>query len=109
MPLAISYGMNASDLALVTRTVYLEEMEARLERERGHAISNARLALVAGLTRHEVEQVRSGRSGRESSRSEAADQLTRIAIVLSAWHTNPKFSGAYEPKRIGLSSIRLSG
>jgi hypothetical protein len=95
MPLAISYGMNASDLALVTRTVYLEEMEARLEKERGHAISNARLALVAGLTRHEVEQVRSGRLGKESSRSEAADQLTRIAIVLSAWHTNPKFSGAY--------------
>lgn len=95
MPLAISYGMNASDLALVTRTVYLQVMEARLEKERGHAISDARLALVAGLTRHEVEQVRRGRPGKESSRSEAADQLTRIAIVLSAWHTNPKFSGAY--------------
>jgi hypothetical protein len=95
MPMAISYGMNANDLGLGVRSVYLREMEARLQKERGHAISDARLALVAGLTRREVEQVHRGASGKNSSRSESADQLTRIAVVLSAWHTNPRFSGAY--------------
>lgn len=95
MPIAISYGMNANDLALGIRAVYLREMEARLQNERGHAISDARLALVAGLTRREVERARRGSSGKSSSRSESADQLTRIAVVLSAWHTNPRFSGAY--------------
>jgi hypothetical protein len=95
MPMAIGYGMNANDLALVTRVVYLRVVEARLQKDRGHAISDARLALVTGLTRREVERVRKGASNKESSRRESADQLTRIAIVLSAWHTNPKFSGAY--------------
>jgi hypothetical protein len=95
MPIAISYGMNANDLALVTRAVYLRVMEARLQKERGHSISDARLALVTGLTRREVERVREGASNKESSRSESAEQLSRIAIVLSVWHTNPKFSGAY--------------
>jgi hypothetical protein len=95
MPVAIGYGMNANDLALVTRGVYVREMEARLQQERGHVISDARLALVAGLSRREVERVRRGTTGKDSARSESAEQLSRIAVVLSAWHTNPKFSGAY--------------
>jgi hypothetical protein len=95
MPIAIGYGMNANDLALVTRVVYVREMEARLQQERGHVISDARLALVAGLSRREVERVRRGTSGKDSARSDSAEQLSRIAVVLSAWHTNPKFSGAY--------------
>jgi len=95
MPIAINYGMNANDVALVTRAVYIREIEARLQQERGHEISDARLALVAGLTRREVERVRRGGSGKDSIRGESAEQLSRIAVVLSAWHTNPNFSGAY--------------
>jgi len=95
MPIAISYGMSANDVARVTRTVYLRVMEARLHQERGHEISDARLALVSGLTRREVEQARRGTVTKDSSRSELAQQLYRIAVVLSIWHTNAKFSGAY--------------
>ena len=95
MPIAIGYGMSANDVALVTRAVYLHVMEARLQRERSHQISDARLALVSGLSRREVEQARRGTAAKDSSRSELAEQLYRIAVVLSAWHTNPKFSGAY--------------
>lgn len=95
MPVAISYGMSANDIAVVTRGVYLQVMESRLQTERGHQISDARLALVSGLTRREVEQARRGTAAKDSSRSELAQQLYRIAVVLSAWHTNPKFSGAY--------------
>jgi len=95
MPVAISYGLSASDVAMVTRAVYLRVMEARLQQERGHEISDARLALVSGLTRREVEQARRGTVAKDFSRSELADQLYRIAVVLSVWHTNAKFSGAY--------------
>lgn len=95
MPIAISYGMNANDIALVTRVVYIREIEARLQHERGHDISDARLALVAGLNRREVERVRRGATGKDLARSESAEQLSRIAVVLTTWHTNPRFSGAY--------------
>jgi len=95
MPIAIGYGMSANDVSVVTRAVYLRVMESRLQQERGHPISDARLALVSGLTRREVEQARRGTAAKDSSRSELAEQLYRIAVVLSAWHTNPKFSGAY--------------
>jgi Family of unknown function (DUF6502) len=95
MPIAISYGMSANEVSLVTRAVYLRVMEARLRQDRGHQVSDARLALVSGLTRREVEQARGGSIAKDSSRSELAEQLYRIAVVLSAWHTNPKFAGAY--------------
>ena len=95
MPIAITYGMSANDVAMVTRAVYLRVIEARLQQERGHRISDARLALVSGLTRREVEQSRGGTASKNSSRGELAQQLYRIAVVLSIWHTNPKFSGAY--------------
>jgi hypothetical protein len=95
MPVAIGYGLTANDVALATRAVYLHVMEGRLRQDRGHTISDARLALVSGLTRREVEQARRGLAAKDSSQSAVADQMYRIAVVLSAWHTNPKFSGAY--------------
>jgi hypothetical protein len=95
MPIAISYGMSANELAWGTRAVYLRVIESRLQTERGHPISDARLALVSGLTRHDVEHVRKRMGVRDSSRSELDEKLRRIAIVLTAWHTNPKFAGAY--------------
>jgi len=108
MPVAISYGMNANDLAFVTRVVFLREMEARLQRERGHEISDARLALVSGLTRREVERVRRGPTDRGPVRSGSNEQLSRIAVVLSAWHTNPRFSGAYGMP-LDLDLVRTEG
>ncbi len=95
MPMAISYGLNSNDLAFAVRTVYLHEMEARLKKERAHEISDARLALVAGMTRSEVARVRRGRISAEAVNGASADQLQKIGMVLTAWHTNPSFSGAY--------------
>jgi Family of unknown function (DUF6502) len=95
MPIAITYGMSANQLAWMTRAIYLRVIEERLQTERGHPISDARLALVSGLTRHDVDHVRKRMGARDSSRSELDEKLRRIAIVLSAWHTNPKFAGAY--------------
>ena len=95
MPIAISYGLNSNDLAFAVRAVYLHEMEARLKKERAHEISDARLALVSGMTRSEVARVRRGKASAEAVRGASADQLQKVGMVLTAWHTNPSFSGAY--------------
>ena len=95
MPLVINFGMSANDLSAVVRAVYLREIEARLRGDRGHQISDARIALATGLSRNEVARVRSGRDGVGAANREAVDQMGRIAVVLSVWHTNPKFAGAY--------------
>lgn len=95
VPIAISYGLNSNDLAFAVRAVYLHEMEARLKKERGHGISDARLALVSGITGNEVARIRRGNASAEAVREVSADQLVKIGTVLTAWHTNPKFSGAY--------------
>jgi hypothetical protein len=95
MPLVINFGISANDLSAVVRAIYLREIEARLRGERGHQISDARIALATGLSRNEVARVRSGRDGVGAVNRETVDQLGRIAGVLSVWHTNPKFAGAY--------------
>src|SRR5579863_1872655 len=95
MPLAFGYGMSANDVCGVVRTAYLRQMEARLQQERGHQISDARLALVTGLSRTEVARARIGSPGKGANGGESAEQLTRIGILLSTWHTNPRFAGAY--------------
>jgi hypothetical protein len=95
IPIAINYRMSANDLSTVVRGVYLHEIEARLEQDRGHPVSDARLALVTGLSRNEVMRVRTGTDGKTAASREVAAQLSRIAAVLSTWHSNPKFAGAY--------------
>jgi hypothetical protein len=95
MPRVINFGISANDLSAVVRAVYVREIEARLRGDRGHQISDARIALTTGLSRNEVERVRSGRDGVGAANRETVDQMGRIAGVLSVWHTNPKFAGAY--------------
>ena len=109
VPIAISYGMTSNDLAFAVRAVYLHEMEARLKKERAHEISDARLALVSGMTRSEVARVRRGKASAEAVRGASVDQLQRIGMVLTAWHTNPSFSGAYGvPLDLDLDPIEAS-
>jgi hypothetical protein len=57
-------------------------------------LSDARLALVAGLTRSEVQLFRDPRR-KSSTPAGAMSHFEQVAMVLSAWHTHPKFSGAY--------------
>ena len=47
------------------------------------------------MTRSEVARVRRGKASAEAVRGASADQLQKVGMVLTAWHTNPSFSGAY--------------
>jgi len=91
MRIAFEYGVSASEIAAVVRRTYIEALEARLVEQKRPA-SDARLAVVAGLTKSDVTALReAARSGAPHSMV-SADQITNL---LTVWHTHSGFSGAY--------------
>lgn len=93
MRLALEYGVSAGDIAAVIRRTYIQELDKSLL-EQKRSVTDARLALLAGLTRSDVIALRESlRGGAENvSESIAPDD---IASFLTAWHTLPGFCGAY--------------
>jgi hypothetical protein len=94
MRIAFEYGVSASEISAVVRRTYIEALESRLVEQKRPA-SDARLALVAGLTKSDVTALReAARTGAPHSMRSAvnADQITNL---LTVWHTHSGFSGAY--------------
>ena len=94
MRLAFEYGVSASELAGAVRRTYIQALEARLTEQRRPA-SDARLAVVAGLTKSDVTALReAARTGAPHSGRPPA-RLDQIGNLLTVWHTRSGFSGAY--------------
>jgi len=94
MTFAFEYGISASEIAGVVRRTYIQALEARLAEQKRPA-SDARLAVVAGLTKSDVTALReAARIGAPHSQRTAVsvDQITNL---LTVWHTHSGFSGAY--------------
>lgn len=94
MRIAFEYGISASEIAGAVRRTYIQALEARLVEQKRPA-SDARLAVVAGLTKSDVTALReAARTGAPHSARTAAsvDQITNL---LTVWHTHSGFSGAY--------------
>src|SRR5689334_23566179 len=93
MRVAFEYGITAGEIAGVVRRTYIQSLEARLKEQR-RPTTDARLAVVAGLSRTEVIALREAlRAGAPHSlRAVGVDQITNL---LTVWHTHPNFSGAY--------------
>ena len=94
MRIAFEYGISASEIAGVVRRTYIQALEARLAEQKRPA-SDARLAVVAGLTKSDVTALReAARTGAPHSLRTAVsvDQITNL---LTVWHTHSGFSGAY--------------
>ncbi len=91
--IAFEYGITAGEIAGVVRRVYIQALETRLK-EQHRPTTDARLAAIAGLPRSDVSALRDDvREGAPlGSRPYNLDQ---ISLVLSVWHTDPNFSGAY--------------
>jgi Family of unknown function (DUF6502) len=93
MPVALERGISAREISDAVRRAYVQVLEGRMAGQE-RQISDARLALVAGLTRSEVQLFRDPR--RKASTSTAAvSHFQQIAKLLTIWHTHPRFSGAY--------------
>jgi hypothetical protein len=87
----LRHGVTYAELSEVVKTVYVSV--AALEfRVPGKKMSKARIAIVTGLTRKEVQRIA------EIDDQEKVGQktnLSRTRRVLSGWHTDPEFTGPY--------------
>jgi hypothetical protein len=94
MRVAFEYGISAGEIAGVVRRVYIQSLEARL-REQKRPTTDARLAVVAGLAKADVSALReASRMGAPHSLRSVVS-LDQVTSLLTVWHTQPGFSGAY--------------
>jgi hypothetical protein len=93
MPVALERGISAREISDSVRRAYVQVLEGRMAGQ-DRQLSDARLALVAGLTRSEVQLFRDPRR-RAGASVGAVGHFQQIARLLTVWHTHPRFSGAY--------------
>src|SRR5690348_10493184 len=94
MRAAFEYGITASEIAGVIRRVYIQSLEARLVEQRRPA-TDARLAVVSGLTKSDVSIVRDALRSGALHGGKSGPNMDQIANLLTTWHTHSNFSGAY--------------
>jgi Family of unknown function (DUF6502) len=93
MPVALERGISAREISDSVRRAYVQVLEGRMAGQ-DRQLSDARLALVAGLTRSEVQLFRDPRRKATASGG-SVSSFQQVAKLLSVWHTHPRFSGAY--------------
>jgi hypothetical protein len=94
MPVAFEYGVSAKDISDATRRSYIQALESRLAAQ-SRPTTDARIGLIAQLARSEVAALRSVDAGNAANGKNSSARLDQVVSLLSAWHTHPKFSGAY--------------
>jgi hypothetical protein len=87
----LRHGVTYAELSEVVKTVYVATA-AHEFRVPGKKMSKARIAIVTGLTRKEVQRI-SEIDNKEKNGLKT--NLSRIGRVLSGWHTDPDFTGPY--------------
>jgi hypothetical protein len=87
----LRHGVTYAQLSEVVKTVYVS-IAAHEFRVPGKKMSKARIAIVTGLTRKEVQRI-AETEAREDEKPKT--NLSRIARVLMGWHTDPDFTGPY--------------
>lgn len=94
MRVAFEYGISAGEIAGVVRRAYIQALEARLK-EQKRPTTDARLAAVAGLPKSDVSALRDALRAGAPHSLRGSVSLDQITNLLTAWHTNSNFSGAY--------------
>lgn len=94
MPVVLNYGVTGQDISEVFKSLYLETLAGRLN-EQGRPATIARLALMTGLPRAEVDKLRALRSQKREFRSLSTQKLHLYASLLATWHDDSRFSTPY--------------
>lgn len=94
MPVVLSYGVTEQDIAEVFRSLYLETLSEKLKQQ-GRPPTVARLALMTGLTRAEVERLRILQTEKRQLRNRSTKKLDQFARLLAIWHDDSRFSTPY--------------
>jgi Family of unknown function (DUF6502) len=84
-------GVSYGEFAEVLKNVFVEVAERDLSMP-GRRPSQARVAIITGLTRKEVAKQK---ATIERGDLVEASNLNRVTRVLEAWHTDPEYTGAY--------------
>ena len=87
----LKHGVTYAEFSEVVKTVFVT-IAAQEFRVPGKKMSKARIAIVTGLTRKEVQRIT---EDEEHGDSRLKTNLSRIGRVLSGWHTDPEFTGPY--------------
>ena len=83
---AFEYGISASEISGVVRRTYIQSLEERLMDQK-RVTTDARIAVVAGLTKSDVSALREAtRAGAPHSLS-ATVSLDQVTNLLTVWHT----------------------
>src|SRR5580693_4450406 len=93
MPVALERGIPVREISDAVRRAYVQVLEGRMAGQ-DRQLSDARLALVAGLTRSEVQMFRDPQR-KTATPVGSVSALQQVAKLLTVWHTHPRFSGAY--------------
>lgn len=87
----LRHGITYAELSEVVKRVYVQTA-AQEFKVPGKKMSKARIAIVTGLTRKEVQRISNIKTeGKYKNKANAS----RIGRVLSGWHTDPDFTGPY--------------
>lgn len=87
----LRHGITYAELSEVVKRVYVQTA-AQEFKVPGKKMSKARIAIVTGLTRKEVQRISAIKpEGKYKNKANAS----RIGRVLSGWHTDPDFTGPY--------------
>lgn len=87
----LRHGVTYAEFSEVIKTVFVTTAAQEFVVP-GKKMSKARIAIVTGLTRKEVQRLTS--LGQEQ-RFQVKTNLSRIGRVLTGWHTDPRFTGPY--------------
>ena len=87
----LKHGVTYAEFSEVVKTVFVN-IAAQEFRVPGKKMSKARIAIVTGLTRKEVQRLT---GSDQEERFKLKTNLSRIGRVLTGWHTDPEFTGPY--------------
>jgi hypothetical protein len=90
MRILIRNGVTVTEAIDLTRRAFVDAATSSEFRLPGRRISDTRVAILTGLTRKEVSELRS-----EAGLPEAGTNLSRIVRLVSAWNQDPDFTGPY--------------
>jgi hypothetical protein len=87
----LRHGVTYAEFSEVAKALFVS-IAAQEFRVPGKKMSKARIAIVTGLTRKEVQRIAENENKEEGA---PRSNLSRIGRVLSGWHTDPDFTGPY--------------
>ena len=90
MRILIRNGVTVTEAIDLTKRAFVDAATSSEFRLPGRRISDTRVAILTGLTRKEVNELRS-----ESGLGATDTSLSRIGRLISAWNQDPDFTGPY--------------